>query len=127
MPGPARAGLFIYAKNLERVAQFYEAVAQMKRFHARDEIIVLQAQDIQLVVHKVPSAIAESIEISSPPIKRENTALKFFFTVASLNEARQIASKCGGEIYNENWQGPGFVACNAIDPEGNVFQARESA
>ncbi|WP_455205902.1 VOC family protein [Kaarinaea lacus] len=125
MSGPARAGLFVYAKDSERLARFYESVAGMSRIHKTDELIVLQSQDIQLLVHKMPEQIAKDIVISTPPEKRENTALKFFFTVPNLTEARSIASSLGGEIFNENWSGPGFIVCNAIDPEGNVFQVRE--
>ena len=125
MSGPARAGLFIYAKDSERVATFYESVASMTRLHTSDELIVLQSPDIQLLVHKIPENIAKDIVIRSPPEKRENTALKFFFTVSSLAEARAVAGSLGGEVFNENWSGPGFVVCNAMDPEGNVFQVRE--
>ena len=32
----------------------------------------------------------------------------------------------GGQLFDERWQGPGFVVCNAMDPEGNVFQVRET-
>lgn len=126
MSGPARAGLFIYAGDAERIARFYEAVAGMSRLHARDELIVLQSADIQLLVHQIPPQIAANIAIASPPNRRENTALKFFFTVPSLNEARSVAGMLGGEVFYENWRGPGFLACNAMDPEGNVFQVRES-
>ena len=126
MPGPARAGLFVYAKDCERVSTFYESVAGMTRVHNSDELTVLESPDIQLLVHKIPDQIADNIVITSPPEKRENTALKFFFTVPSLAEARKVASSQGGEIFNENWVGPGFVVCNAMDPEGNVFQVREN-
>ena len=126
MSGPARAGLFVYAKDLERVSKFYESVARMSRIHETDELTVLESPDIQLLVHKMPGQIAENIVISSPPQKRENTALKFFFTVPSLVKAREVASSLGGEVFNENWNGPGFVVCNAMDPEGNVFQVREN-
>ena len=87
MSGPSRAGLFIYAKDAERVANFYESVAGMDRRRVSDELIVLQSPDIQLLVHKIPEPIAKDIVISSPPAKRENTVLKFFFTVPSLAKA----------------------------------------
>ena len=125
MPGPARAGLFVYAKDAERVARFYEAVAGMVRLHRSEELIVLQSPDIQLLVHRIPPAIAAGIEIETPPRRREDSALKFFFTVASLADARASAARLGGAVFEENWRGPGFVVCNAIDPEGNVFQVRE--
>lgn len=127
MPGPARAGLFIYAKDLERLAAFYESVAGMARLHQTDELAVLESSDIQLLIHRIPPDIAAGITIKSPPERREDTALKFFFTVRSLAEARGLASRFGGEVFNENWAGPGFVVCNACDPEGNIFQVRENA
>ena len=125
MPGPARAGLFIYALSPERVADFYCAVAGMARLHATPELIVLESADIQLLVHRIPPPFAEGIVITSPPQRREDTALKFFFSVPSLDAVRLAARALGGEVFAENWQGPGFTVCNGMDPEGNVFQVRE--
>lgn len=127
MPGPARAGLFVYAKDAERVATFYAAVAGMVRLHETDELIVLESADIQLLVHRIPAAIAARIVIASPPERRENSALKFFFTLASIEAARATATRLGGDVFDERWSGPGFVVCNACDPEGNIFQVREPA
>jgi catechol 2,3-dioxygenase-like lactoylglutathione lyase family enzyme len=110
MAGPARAGLFIYANDMDRIAAFYVAVAGMVPLHRAEDLTVLQSPDIQLLIHRIPPAIAAGITITVPPQKREDMALKFFFTVANLAE---------------NWQGSGFVVCNAMDPEGNVFQVRE--
>jgi predicted enzyme related to lactoylglutathione lyase len=125
MSGPARAGLFVYAKDMERVAAFYQSVAGMARLHATAELVVLQSADFQLLVHRIPPALAEGIEISSPPRRRDETALKFFFTVASIADTAALAQRLGGVVYPEQWQGPGFLVNNACDPEGNVFQVRE--
>lgn len=125
MSGPARAGLFIYAKDLPRLAGFYESLLGMSRVHATSDLVVLHSPDIQLVIHAIPPAIAASISISSPPEKRDDAALKFFFTVPSIAEAAASAHDLGGEVMPERWQAPGFRACNAIDPEGNIFQVRE--
>lgn len=127
MPGPARAGLFIYAKDLSRLAKFYESFLGMTRAHATPDLVVLRSPDIQLTLHAMPPAIAASITISDPPAKRDNTALKFFFTVPSLAQAQDLAPSLGGEVLQEQWRGPGFTVCNAVDPEGNIFQVRESA
>ncbi|KFN42149.1 hypothetical protein N787_14185 [Arenimonas metalli CF5-1] len=89
--------------------------------------MVLRSADIQLTIHAIPAAIAESISISIPPEKREDAALKFFFTVPSIPEAAAKAPALGGEVLPEQWHGPGFLVCNAVDPEGNIFQVRESA
>ena len=127
MPGPARAGVFIYAKDKERISRFDEVIAGMTRLHEAVDFTVLESPDIQLLVHSIPSVIADSIQITSPPARREDTALKLFLTVPSLHVARGGAAELGGQVGDENWTGPGFVVCNAMDPEGNVFQLRESA
>jgi predicted enzyme related to lactoylglutathione lyase len=126
MPGPARAGAVLYAKDLELLASFYETLLPMARVHVSAEIIVSESPDFQLVFHAIPPHIASTLVIESPPVRRENTALKLFFTVSSLAEARSTAVKLGGEVFTEEWLGPGFRVCNACDPEGNIFQVRES-
>jgi hypothetical protein len=99
----------------------------MRLLNVTPDLTVLESEDIQLLVHQIPKHIAAENIIQVPPLRRENTALKFFFTVPSLVFARNEAARLGGEVFTENWQGPGFVVCNAMDPEGNVFQVRESA
>jgi hypothetical protein len=117
----------LFAQNAERLAAFYETLLPMARLHASAEIIVLESPDFQLVVHAIPPHIAPTVVVKSPPERREQTAIKLFFTVSSLAEARHTAAKLGGEVFLEQWQGPGFRVCDASDPEGNIFQVRESA
>ena len=127
MSGPAQSGLLVFAKELDRVAHFYESILGLSRLKDSEELVVLQGQDIQLLVHAIPPQIASGIQISSPPQRREDTALKFFFTVPSISATKIAAAELGGEVFPELWDGPGFRACNACDPEGNIFQVRESA
>jgi len=126
MPGPANAGLFIYAKDLDRLADFYIRVLSMECIARTPELRVLQSPDMQLVLHEIPRFIADGIQITVPPQKREEQALKFFFTVPSLAQAETAAAGTGGEVFGEIWDGPGFRARNACDPEGNIFQLRET-
>ncbi len=116
----------IFAKDAARLAQFYGKVLAMEQLHARPDLIVLQSPDMQLLIHAIPPHIASTFEIASPPEPREETAIKLFFTVPSIAGARQVVAGLGGEVHGQVWQGPGFSACDAIDPEGNVFQVRES-
>lgn len=127
MPGPARAGLFVYAKDPVRLAAFYEALLGMTRVHATPELVVLRSPDLQLVVHAMPAHVAAQVDITLPPRRREDAAYKFFHTVPSLAAAQATAASLGGEVLPEQWRGPGFVVRNAVDPEGNIFQLRESA
>lgn len=125
MPGPANAGLFIYAKDLDRLADFYVRVLNMECIARTPELRVLESADMQLVLHEIPRFIAQQFEITVPPQKREDTALKFFFTVPSLATAQTAMSASGGDFFGESFDAPGFRARNAYDPEGNIFQLRE--
>lgn len=60
MPGPARAGLFLYALDPERVAAFYTVLANMVRLHATAELIILESPDIQLLVQRIPAPRARN-------------------------------------------------------------------
>lgn len=125
MNGPAKSGIFIYAQDVTRLALFYQQVIGCEVQHTDDDMVVMGCPGLQLLVHRIPAEIGKTIQIESPPLKRENTALKFFVTLNSIDAARRQARNLGGDIFAENWQGPGFVVCNAMDCEGNVFQVRE--
>ena len=125
MPGPAAAGVLLYAKNLDALAHFYEQALGMKELHRSAEIIVLDSSALQIVIHAIPAAIAAQVHISTPPQRRENVALKFFVTVSSLADAQKLTASLGGQVFEDSWSGPGFVVRNAMDCEGNVFQLRE--
>lgn len=125
MPGPADAGLFVYAKDMQSLANFYASVLGLGRAHSEASLIVLASAQFQLLVHAIPEHIAAEIIITVPPEHREEAALKFFFTVPSIAQARSRAASLGGEVFSETWSGPEFIVCNACDPEGNIFQLRE--
>lgn len=127
MSEPARAGIFIYGKYPERLADFYQAVLGMTVAHRTEQMIVLRSPDAELIVHAIPAQIASQITITNPPQLRENTAIKFYCTVASFAAATDAAQALGGQVFSEQWAGPGFVVRNASDPEGNIFQVRVGA
>ena len=132
MPGvivsaPARAGVFIYAKDPDRLSSFYQSVLGMAAAHRTDQMVVLRSPDLQLIVHAMPPQVASQVAITSPPQLRDSAAIKFFHTVPSLSGAQESAHALGGQVLPEQWKGPGFVVRNACDPEGNIFQVRESA
>ena len=127
MPGPAKAGALIYAKELERLSHFYQALLSMRLLSADRELHVIESADIQLVIHAIPPHIAATFEIAVPPVPREEQAIKLFFTVHSLSSAEAVAESLGGKMFGREYAGPGFKARNGYDPEGNIFQVRENA
>lgn len=123
---PAAAGLLVYAKQTERLAEFYAAVTGLQIRHREVGLVALAGGGVELLVHGIPEAIAQHIEIGVPPQRREDCALKFLFTVPSLDAARQQVEALGGRYFeSEGWSGSDFRVCNAMDPEGNVLQLRE--
>ena len=126
MSAPARAGIFIYAKDPDRLSAFYQSVLDMSPAHRTDQMVVLRSPDFGLIVQAMPPQVASQVVIASPPQLRDSAAIKFFCTVPSLSAAQASAQSLGGQILPEQWRGPGFVVRNACDPEGNIFQVRES-
>lgn len=125
MPGPARAGSLIYAKDLELLSTFYQQVLAMTVLHADSEHHVLESPDTQLIIHAIPPHIANTITVASPPIPRTEQSIKLFFSVQSLTQTANLAESIGGQLFGQEYPGPGFKVRNAYDPEGNIFQVRE--
>jgi predicted enzyme related to lactoylglutathione lyase len=128
MSNQAKFGAVIFAKDLFRVARFYEEILVMTIVHSAKDHIVLNGADYQLVIHGIPKKIADSIEISTPPERRTETPIKLFFFVPSLAIAREQAVELGGALNpaEGEWEARGFRACDGHDPEGNVIQFREA-
>ena len=127
MPGPAKAGVLIYAKNLGTLSRFYEELLDLRVLASDNEHVVAENNDIQLVLHAMPAHLAAEVTIASPPEPSEEQVIKPFFTVASLDVAAQRAQQLGGFVFGPAWTGPGFAVRNACDPEGNIIQLRQSA
>lgn len=127
MPGPARTGVLFYAKDLLAVSTFYEKVLNARVLVADDEHRVLQSSDVQLVIHAIPETYRRSIVIETPPVPREEQAIKPFFTVDDLDAAEVLAEQFGGKMWGPSWAGPGMRVRNACDPEGNIVHLRDGA
>ncbi|KFN20546.1 VOC family protein [Aeromonas bestiarum] len=125
MPGPARAGALIYARDIGLLTHFYRTLLQMDIRSQDAAFVVMENDDIQLLIHAIPESIACDIDIQVPPILRKQGAIKLFFTVPSLAWAEARAADLGGGLLPQQWPGPGFVLRNAFDPEGNILQLRE--
>ncbi len=127
MANPFTAGAIVYAKDIRRLARFYAEVADLEIVHEVEDHVVLESETYELVVVALPAATAERIAITMPPTRRENTAFKLSFAVASLAEARAAAAQAGGELNPpaKEWGFQGMRVCDGCDPEGNMIQLRE--
>lgn len=124
------AGVMVYAKDAEKLKQFYMAVLHLSADEAQSDnangYFVLEGRGLQLVVHAIPATYAAEIEILVPPAVREDCALKFFYQVHDINHARDVAAELGGNVDLQVWETSAYIYCNGFDPEGNVFQLRQA-
>ncbi len=129
MPIKLKPGSVIFAKEMERMANFYRFVLGISAIHSDKDHVVLEGEGYQLVIHGIPKEFAENFEITAPPLVREAVSIKICFPVAGIQASREKAEELGGQIRpkNNEWQARGFLACDGFDPEGNVFQVCERA
>lgn len=120
-------GAVIFARDMQRLAQFYEQVIGLSRQQEVADHVLLAAAGLELVIHAIPAHIAAHIVITTPPERRSETPIKLFFRVASLQAARQTAQHLGGDIVadDKGWLIRGARVCDGLDPEGNVLQLRQ--
>lgn len=116
----------VYAKDLEKVAEFYRRTLGISAVEATPGFIVLEGRGIELNVVRVPEQIADTITIASPPVLREGTPVKCSFLVPNLDDVRVAAGATGGALgpLESAWSWHGMLHLNGFDPEGNVVQFR---
>jgi predicted enzyme related to lactoylglutathione lyase len=113
----------LYVKDLERMKQFYGDMLGVKATNQEwtDVWATFDTGSARFALHAIPAEIARHIEITSPPTPRENDPVKLIFEVNDVESERARLESLGSTMLQRPWQQPG-EACDAVDPEGNVFQ-----
>jgi predicted enzyme related to lactoylglutathione lyase len=122
-------GLVIFAKNKELVSSFYQQALGLKLEESDKTHDLLVGQGHEVVVHAISKAYANSIEIASPPVPRDETPMKPTFVVEDLEVVRSAAKATGGFLkpLKQAWKFRGFVVLDGWDPEGNIVQFKQLA
>ncbi|MET1254999.1 VOC family protein [Aliikangiella maris] len=115
MSGPAKNGVLIYSTHIDELSKFYEQLFDMKVIRKTSEMISLNKDGFNLIIHTPPF---EMLEISFSPIK-------LFLTVADMKVTREKAVELGGKIFEGEWSNPIFKVSNIADCDGNHIQIRE--
>ncbi|MBX3630106.1 MAG: hypothetical protein KF908_09370 [Nitrosomonas sp.] len=118
----------IYAKDAQCLASFYEDMLSLSRVEEGPGFIFLASEGLELSVVQAPAAIAESIRLTDPPEVREVTPIKLSFQVADIKRTRITVQRLGGGLKEPEatWSWRGALHLDGFDPEGNVFQLRQS-
>ena len=102
-----------YVRDLDRMVSFYGETLGLKAIDETrvDGFVEFDAGGTRLALHAIPREVADQIEISSPPTPREKCPVKLTFDV-ELKKLQEL----GVTIIERPWG-----ACDAVDPEGNIF------
>ena len=73
--------LCVFAKKVDKVSMFYQQALGLKVEVSDKTHDLLVGQNYEVVVHAISKVYAQSIEIQSPPIRRDDVALKPTFVV----------------------------------------------
>jgi predicted enzyme related to lactoylglutathione lyase len=114
-----RAVLFV--KDLRKVASFYIGALGMTSSAAGDDNhAMLECDGFALIVHQIPKAIADTIVVTEPPVRRVWGAIRLDFPVSSVGDSRRLARSLGGDVDEvPAWTDSGLFF--GYDPEGNQF------
>lgn len=112
----------IFAKDSRRVAAFYREVLGACSESSDPGHEVLDCLGFHLVVHQIPDDLAQSILITTPPERRERTAVRLNFPIQDVEKARRRARELGGQIDElaPPWAADSQGFYLGFDPEGNV-------
>jgi predicted enzyme related to lactoylglutathione lyase len=118
-------GQVLYAKHPDRLANFYGSLFQMERSEIEGASFALVGPGMEIHIVKIPENIAKTFTLSTPPIAREDTPLKFSVEVSSVDHVAALAQTLGGVPRGEPWQWRSRRLLDIVDLEGNIFQVFE--
>ncbi len=125
---PIHALTVIYARNIERVADFYRNTLSLALVEQGDAFVVVGNRHYEIAVVRMAGDGANASE-PVPFHVRTRTPLKGSFLVESLEHARSAAEAAGGAFkpLASAWHWRDQLHLDGHDPEGNVVQLRASA
>ncbi len=109
----------IFVKDLPRMAEFYGEVLGLRPVAGTrtESWAEFSAGAASVALHAIPPEIASQFEITSPPQPREEYPVKLIFSVTDLDAEQARLERLGVTLTRRPWG-----ACDAVDPEGNIFQ-----
>ncbi len=113
----------LYVRDLERMKRFYGDMLGIDTTNQNltNAWATFDTGDVRFALHAIPAVIAENIEIAGSPVPREQEPVKLIFAVEDVEAERERLESLGVQTLRRPWQQSG-EACDAVDPEGNIFQ-----
>jgi catechol 2,3-dioxygenase-like lactoylglutathione lyase family enzyme len=120
-------GVILFVTDLGRMREFYESVLGEKPANTMwtDQWALFDIEGAQFGLHVIPREHARNIQPISAEAPRETATVKFVFHVENVPRERARLEALGARMLPREWQKP-EESCDAVDPEGNVFQIAAS-
>lgn len=74
----------VYAKDLRKMADFYKKTLALPVIEEAADFILLGNETLEIAVVRMRTALATRMDISTPPVLREDTPVKCSYEVADL-------------------------------------------
>jgi predicted enzyme related to lactoylglutathione lyase len=126
MKPPVPALTVVYAKDIGKVAAFYQRTLCLALIEADPGFVLVGDAHLEIAVVRMSETRARETQVSRPPQVREDTALKFSFLVDDFARVHREAVAAGGGTKRvaAAWSWRGQLHLDGYDPEGNVVQFR---
>ena len=127
MPQVGQAGLVVFAKSVKKLSAFYIRTLGLEVLESARSHQLLRGSGYEVVVHAIPAKYAREIQITKPPVLREDSAMKPSFVVSDLAALRLAVVATGGWLKPEEmaWTIRGHKVLDGCDPEGNILQFKQ--
>ena len=127
IPQTGQAGLVVFAKSVKKLSAFYIRTLGLEVLESARSHQLLRGNGYEVVVHAIPAKYAREIQITKPPVLREDSAMKPSFVVPDLAALRLAVVATGGWLKPEEmaWTIRGHKVLDGCDPEGNVLQFKQ--
>ena len=127
MPQVGQAGLVVFAKSVKKLSAFYIRTLGLEVLESARSHQLLRGNGYEVVVHAIPAKYAREIQITKPPVLREDSAMKPSFVVPDLAALRLAVVATGGWLKPEEmaWTIRGHKVLDGCDPEGNILQFKQ--
>lgn len=95
----------LYVKDFESMVAFYGRLLDREPVEATrtENWVEFAAGGVKLALHAIPPEIAEHIQISSPPLPREDTPLKLLFELNDMAYEHQRLQSLGMRMVERPW------------------------
>jgi catechol-2,3-dioxygenase len=117
--------IVLYARDHSGLARFYAAVLRLGVLEEEAGYVRLGSEGMEIVLVQAPPGAGHA---DPPDRPRSETPIKPAFLVSDIEALRSVIAAAGGALRpaGDAWDWSGATHLDGHDPEGNIFQLRQS-